>query len=113
MQWKITSRTFLAPHTFEAGSIVEYDGPISMTMEPVDAEAKEKWDVWAKENPLKAAGQRPFDELEIVAPTATLVAEPPPDKEPVTAPQLGAPQKAAPGPSDGGKVLPTPKVGAK
>jgi hypothetical protein len=108
MKFRLNTRVFIAPTTFEAGSVIEYHGPIGIAFDPVDEEAQEKWDEWAKANPAKA-GFRPFDELPVVdTPDPVLIEAPPVETEPTTAPQLGAPQKAQPGPTDGGKVLPVP-----
>jgi hypothetical protein len=103
MKWKLTTKVFIAPDTFPAGAVIEYHGTPGIAFEPVDDEARAVWDKWAEANPGKV-GHRPFDELEIVSPTASMVTPPESEAAPEGS-QLGVPQKAKPGLSGGGKAL--------
>lgn len=112
MKWRLTAKTFIEPVLYDVGTIMEYQGPIGMSFEPLDAEAQERWDEWAKANPTKAVGAKPFEELSIVE-------RPQPEKvEPPKAVDIGIEEstgmamlkstKAAPGVSQGGKAVKVP-----
>lgn len=108
MQFRVTvPKAFVAPFTYNEGDIIEYDGPIGMWMEPVDAEAKAKWEAWAEANPSKALGaKRPGDELEIVPAQASLVEAAPVDASMDTSGPVALPgTKAQPGLASGGVAL--------
>ncbi len=110
MKWRLTAKTFIEPELYQADTVIEYDGPISMSMQPVDEEAQVAWKKWADENPVKAFGGKPFDELEIVAPrarvTSAVVPEPKElDIENTTGVAMLKQTKGKPGLAQGGKAV--------
>lgn len=47
-RYRLLEKTFIAPYTLQAGSIIETNAPASGHMEPLNAEAEESLEAWYK-----------------------------------------------------------------
>lgn len=110
-KYRLRQRAFIEPFLLEEGTVVFYDGAYGPHLEPMNEEATTAADAYFTANP--EATLAPVDNLEIT-PRPQVAIVPPKDLPDVeggvvdlTAEgSLADPGKAAPGPTDGGKVLP-------
>lgn len=103
-KFRVTTRTYIAPDTFEEGAIIDYNGPPGINFEPLDAEAEAAQEQFFKDNPQARTGRSPTDELPMTA-SATLIE--PGKNGPVASPVPSdpLPEAAQPGPGElDGKV---------
>jgi hypothetical protein len=112
-KYRTTVQTFIAPELLKPGVVFLYDGPPSLTWEPLDDEAREKVEELYKAKPhalvnpldsLRVNGGAPGD---VVEPTLQILDQPSAKEEEVlNLGTLAQPGKARPGPTEGGKALP-------
>lgn len=105
-KYRVTTPVFIAPDLIPAGTIIDYEGTPSITLEPLDPEAEAALQEVYRAKPN--AGIKPFEELRTVGGepgekvSATVVEKPKADDVTGT---LAAPGKAQPGLTEGGKAL--------
>lgn len=115
MKFKLTADAFIEPVLYKQGTVVTFPPDIGieaigMAYEPADDEAQELWNKWAKANPAKAVGAKPFEELDVAPKRAMPVAVEAPVPEEVEIEQttgmaMAKQTKAKPDLAQGGKAV--------
>lgn len=96
-QYRLVGRRFIAPHLYEDGSIIEFDGEPGVDMEPLNDEAREAVEALYLRKPNVAV--KPFEELPRTF-SSTLIEPPPPDT--TNYGNIADPERGRPGPTERG-----------